>query len=156
MIGRDGIAALVILVASGALFAATLGLADNPMVPIGPGFYPRLVLAITGALALAVLLSDLAVHRHAGAAAPSKRQDYRRVVQLFLAFGLYAAALPWLGFRVATLLFVAGAQAVLDPPRDWRRWIVLAAVALGTTALTYFAFERHLSVLLPRGRWTGF
>jgi hypothetical protein len=29
-------------------------------------------------------------------------------------------------------------------------------VALITTVAVYFAFERYLSVLLPRGRWTDF
>jgi hypothetical protein len=30
------------------------------------------------------------------------------------------------------------------------------AVALVTSAVVYFVFERYLHVLLPRGRWTGF
>jgi putative tricarboxylic transport membrane protein len=156
MIGRDGIAALVILAVGATLFALTLGLKDNPFVPIGPGFYPRLVLAVTAALALALTVSDIAIHRGRRAVPASERRNYRRVVLLFLAFGLFVATLPLLGFRVATLLFVAGAQAVLDPPRDRRRWIALLAVAVATTAVTYFVFERYLSVLLPRGRWTGF
>jgi hypothetical protein len=157
MLGRDGIAALVILGASVTLFALTLGLKDNPLVPIGPGFYPRLVLGLTAALALGLFISDVMTRRRRPHVAPaSARQNYRLVVLLFLAFGVYVAALPFLGFRVATFLFVGGAQAVLDLPRDRRRWIVVLVVALITTALTYFVFERYLSVLLPRGRWTGF
>jgi hypothetical protein len=156
MLGRDGIAALVILAASVALFALTLGLKDNPLVPIGPGFYPRLVLGLTAALALALFISDVVARRRPHIAPASAQKNYRLVVLLFLAFDVYVAALPFLGFRVATFLFVGGAQAVLDLPRDRRRWIVVLAVALVTTALTYFVFERYLSVLLPRGRWTGF
>ena len=156
MIGRDGIAALVIVVTSVTLFALTLGLKDNPLVPIGPGFYPRLVLGITIVLALALLVSDVAMHRRGRPAAAMAWRIHPRVVLLFVAFFLYVGALPYLGFRVATLLFVAGAQGMLDPPRRRRRWIVLWLVALGTTAVTYLVFERYLSVLLPRGRWTGF
>ncbi len=156
MLGRDRIAALVILGASVALFALTLGLKDNPLVPIGPGFYPRLVLGLTAALALGLFISDVIARQRARVAPASARQNYRLVVLLFLAFGLYVAALPFLGFRVATFLFVGGAQAVLDLPRDRRRWIVLLGVALVTAAVTYVVFERYLSVLLPRGRWTGF
>ena len=63
--------------------------------------------------------------------------------------------LPALGFRLATLLFVGGLQMTLEPPRGRGWWLVLA-VALGTTVLTYFVFELYLSVLLPRGRLTGF
>jgi hypothetical protein len=29
-------------------------------------------------------------------------------------------------------------------------------VALLTTVIVYFVFERYLTVLLPRGRWTDF
>lgn len=155
MIGRDGIAALVVLATSVTLFALTLSLEDNPLVPIGPGFYPRLVLGVTAALALALLASDVALQRRRPPAPLPGRVNYRSVVLLFAVFGLYVALLPPLGFRVATFLFTAAAQSVLDPPRDARRWLVLLVVALGTTALTYFVFERYLSVLLPRGRWTG-
>ncbi len=156
MLSRDGIAALVILGASGALFALTLGLKDNPLVPIGPGFYPRLVLGLTAVFALALLVTDAIAQRRRQPAMEAERPNYRRVVLLFLVFFLYVAALPWLGYRVATFLFVAGAQAVLDLPRDRRQWIVLLGVALVTAAVTYFVFEHYLTVLLPRGRWTGF
>ena len=40
------------------LFWLTLGLKDNPLVPIGPGYYPRIVLGVTAAFALALLLWD--------------------------------------------------------------------------------------------------
>ncbi|HVF63441.1 MAG TPA: tripartite tricarboxylate transporter TctB family protein [Casimicrobiaceae bacterium] len=156
MIGRDGIAALVILASSVVLFALTLGLKENPLVPIGPGFYPRLVLGVTIALALALLVSDVAVQRRSHTPAAVGWRVHPKVALLFAVFLLYVGALPYLGFRVATLLFVGGAQAVLEPPRTSRRWIVVALVAIGTTAVTYFVFERYLSVLLPRGRWTGF
>jgi hypothetical protein len=56
---------------------------------------------------------------------------------------------------VATFLFVGGLQAALERPRGARWWRVLA-IALVTTVATYYAFEGYLSVLLPRGRLTGF
>ena len=34
--------------------------------------------------------------------------------------------------------------------------VIVLAVALVATAATYYAFERYLHVLLPRGLWTGF
>ena len=156
MMGRDGAAALVVLALSVTLFALTLSLKDNPLVPIGPGFYPRLVLGVTAVLALALFVSDFALRRRRPVPQSSAPAPYRRVVLLFAVFGLYVASLQPLGFRVATFLFMVAAQWVLGPPRDPKRWLVLLAVALGTTALTYFVFERYLSVLLPRGRWTGF
>jgi hypothetical protein len=89
----------------------------------------------------------------AGSGAP---RNYRLVVIAFAIVGAYVALLPLLGFRVATGLFVGALQAALGRPQTARQWIVLAAIALGTAAVSYFVFERYLMVLLPRGAWTGF
>ena len=74
----------------------------------------------------------------------------------FATFGAYAVALPWLGFRVATFLYVAAAAALLARPRDARSWGKVLVLALLTAAIIYYVFEHYLLVLLPRGRWTGF
>jgi hypothetical protein len=153
MLSRDGWGGLAVLAASLFLFALTLGLKDNPLVPIGPGFYPRIVLGITALLAAAVVIADW---RRRGVARDEDRFNYGLVAAMFAAFGLYAGALPYLGFRVATFVYVAGTNALLDPPRSARGWLRCAAVGLVTMVVVYVAFERYLTVLLPRGRWTGF
>ena len=165
MLSKDGWGGLVVAAASLLLFGLTLGLKDSPLVPIGPGFYPRVVLALTAVVGFWLVLSDfLRSHRRppAGDAKPSAPQpttskpDYAAVALQFAVFALYVAALPGLGFRIATFLYVASANALMSPPRGVRGWIGVAALALATTVVTYFAFERYLSVLLPRGRWTDF
>jgi hypothetical protein len=75
---------------------------------------------------------------------------------MFAVFGLYVGTLAYLGFRIATLAYVAAANALLDPPRGAKGWLRVALVALITTVVVYVVFERELSVLLPRGRWTDF
>jgi putative tricarboxylic transport membrane protein len=152
-LSKDGWSGLAILLASLLLFGLTLGLKDSPLVPIGPGFYPRLVLGITAVLALALVLLDLLKPR---APAPAAAAAYGAVVLHFVVFGLYAAALPWLGFRVATFAYVAAANALLDPPRGLAGWGRVLALAAVTAATTYYIFEHYLTVLLPRGHWTGF
>jgi hypothetical protein len=77
------------------------------------------------------------------------------VVVTFLVFAAYVFALPWLGYRLSTLLFVGGLQTALERPRG-RRWALVLAVAVATTLATYYVFDLYLSVLLPRGRLTGF
>lgn len=152
-LSKDGWGGLAILAASLFLFALTLGLKDNPLVPIGPGFYPRLVLGLTALLAAALVVSDLA-----GKSTPQARDKAATaaVVLHFAVFGLYAVSLPWLGFRVATFAYVAATNALLDVPRSARGWLRVALIALGTVIATYYTFEHYLLVLLPRGRWTGF
>ena len=159
MLSREGVTGLVCLAGSLALLAATWGLpGPTLLVPVGPGFYPRIILGITIALSVALVVIDLAAARQRAARAkpaPST-ENYGLVAGCFAIFGLYIAVLPLVGFRLSTLAFLVALQAAMDPPRDRRRWIVIGIVALITTVLTYFLFERYLLVLLPRGRWTDF
>ncbi|MGH8689325.1 MAG: hypothetical protein ACREVQ_16605, partial [Burkholderiales bacterium] len=71
MIGRDGVAGLAVAAASLLLFCLTLGLQGNPLVPIGPGFYPRIILGITAGLGLVLVAADALGRRRAPPAQPS-------------------------------------------------------------------------------------
>ena len=152
-LSKDGWGGLAVLAASLLLFGLTLGLKPSPLVPIGPGFYPRIVLGVTAVLAAALVVFDLLGKKSAVA---RERRDYAAVALHFAVFGVYVAALPWLGFRIATFAYVAATNALLDVPRSPRGWLRVVALALATTLATYFMFERYLLVLLPRGRWTDF
>ena len=153
MIGRDGIAGLAVAAARLVLFWITLGLERNPLVPIGPAFYPRIVLGITAVLGLALLAVDLLRKAPRRRGAPA---NYRLVALCFGVFALYVVALPLAGFRLATFLFAATLYLVLSPPRSVPHWVRALAFGAITAAATYYAFEHYLDVLLPRGSWTGF
>jgi hypothetical protein len=153
-LSRDGWGGLAVAAASLFLFWLTLGLKDNPLVPIGPGYYPRIVLGVTAAFALALVAMDLLSPRRAPG--PREKLNYLMVVEMFVVFGLYVGALPYVGFRISTFLYVAASNALLDPPRSTKSWARVLAVSLITTVVVYYAFERYLTVLLPRGRWTNF
>ena len=157
-IGRDGIAGLILLAISLVLLVQSFQLPSLPIVPVGPGFYPAIVLSFMAAASALLVLQDIVKHRvtaPAGAADTPPRR-YRLVVIAFAIVGGYVVLLPLLGFRVATVLFVAALQAALGRPRTAREWAVLAAIAVSTAVSSYVIFERYLLVLLPRGAWTGF
>ncbi len=158
--GRDGILGLVTLAGCAVLYGATLSIETNPLVPVSPAFYPRLVVGLTaifGALLLAnAVLARRVARATAAPAAGAAPARYGMVVLMFAIFAGYVFALPPLGFRVATFAFVTGMQLALEPARGPRRWVVVLVVALATTLATYYTFETYLQVLLPRGRWTGF
>ncbi|HEU4350987.1 MAG TPA: tripartite tricarboxylate transporter TctB family protein [Burkholderiales bacterium] len=153
-LSRDGWAGLAVLAASLFLFALTLGLKDNPLVPIGPGYYPRIVLAVTAAFALALIGMDVVAPP--GPARAAEKLNYVLVLEMFAVFGLYVGALPYLGFRISTFLYVAATNALLDLPRSTKSAVRVLLVAFITTVVIYYVFERYLTVLLPRGRWTEF
>jgi putative tricarboxylic transport membrane protein len=152
-LSKDGWAGLAVLAASLGLFVLTLDLKQSPLVPIGPGFYPRIVLGVAGLLAALLVALDLFSKKAEG---KPDQANYGAVALQFALFGVYAGALPWIGFRIATFAYVAAMNAVLDPPRNARSWLRVAVLALATALATYLVFERYLAVLLPRGRWTDF
>ena len=87
--GRDGITGLVVFATSLFLFWATLGLQRHPLVPVGPEFYPQLVLGATALLALLLVVSDVIRHRRARVAtAPAARANYTLVVVAFAIFAI--------------------------------------------------------------------
>jgi len=157
-IGRDGIAGLILLAISLVLLVKSFQLPSLPIVPVGPGFYPAIVLSFMAAASALLVLQDLMKPRPVAetGAGDAPRRNYRLVVIAFAIVGGYVALLPLVGFRVATALFVGALQAALGRPQTARQWAVLAAIALGTAIASYFVFERYLLVLLPRGAWTGF
>jgi len=155
-VSRDGIAGLAVLAASLLLFALTLDLKANPMVPVGPGFYPRIVLALTALLSLGLVVSDVLGRKRRPEEQPKRKLNYPLVAISFGVFALYAVALPWLGFRIATFAYVVASNALLAPPRGMKSWAGTIILGLLVSFLTWLIFERYLSVLLPRGRWTQF
>jgi putative tricarboxylic transport membrane protein len=152
-LSKDGWSGLAVLAASLLLFWLTLGLKDNPLVPIGPGYYPRIVLGVTAVLAFLVLVFSF---REKKKPAESEKLNYGLVVSMFAVFGLYCGALPFLGFRISTLLYVAATNTLLDLPKSAKGWARVATVSIVTTVVVYYVFERYLTVLMPRGRWTDF
>jgi putative tricarboxylic transport membrane protein len=159
-LGRDGIAGLIGLAVSLALLPFAFGLPKLPIVPVGPGFYPTLVLVFMALTSAVLLIQDLLAQRQAPASGvepvPAQpRRAYGLVLAAFVAVAIYIALLPLLGFRIATALFVAGFQMVLERPTTLRQWAIQLAIAIGTAAVTYLVFERYLSVILPRGIWTN-
>src|SRR2546430_10853251 len=57
--------------ASLVLFGLTLELKANPLVPIGPGFYPRIVLGVTALLAVLLVVTDWSAAKKAGPRVPA-------------------------------------------------------------------------------------
>jgi putative tricarboxylic transport membrane protein len=163
-LSRDGLGGLVVFAGSLVLIGMTLGLKDSPLVPVGPGFYPRIVLTICAVLGFAMFVNDWLDQRKAAPAAPPVSTlagegpglNYKLVAIMFAVFAAYVFALPYVGFRIATFAYVAATNAMLSPPTKPVHWVRVLVLALATAFLTHLLFERYLSVLLPRGRWTAF
>ena len=143
------------------LLALTLGLKDNPLVPIGPGSTRASCSASPRCSALALVVAGLG---RAATAAPATGDARSRGAttrwsrsrsRVFACTtsrccrSSASASRPSLSSRRS--------NALLEPPATRAMGCGIDAVALVATAVvTYLVFERYLSVLLPRGRWTDF
>ena len=122
-LGRDGIAGLIGLAVSLLLLPHALGLPKLPIVPVGPGFYPTIVLVFMALTSALLLLQDMRAQRQPAAASadanapPAVPRAYGLVAAAFAAVAAYIALLPLIGFRIATVLFVAAFQVILERPR---------------------------------------
>lgn len=151
--GRDGVAGLVLLALSILLAVQTRQIPSTPFLPLGAEFFPRVLLVILAAGSLLLVALDILRHRRKAATPeglPRFRGVPRAIPAIFASFAGYVFLIPILGFVLATLAFVAVAQALLGPhrPRDLPR---IGLLAVGTAVATYLIFERYLHVFLPRG-----
>jgi hypothetical protein len=158
---QNVVSGIVCLALSIGMLVLTRGLPQSSFVPVGPDFYPRIVLVIMALLSVLLIVADLwprgakgAEATAAPAPAPEKR-NYRLVGVTYAVFTGYVILLPLIGYRVATFVFVAALQAVFEPPRGARGCVLLMVSGLATALVTYIVFNDYLSVLLPRGHWTG-
>jgi hypothetical protein len=157
-LGRDGIAGLICLAVSLAMLALTWRFPPAVMVPVGPAVYPRLVVGTMALLSVILIGLDIMASRRQAAApagAPAPAANYGLVLATFVEFGLYIVLLPLIGFRLSTFLFVLALQVTLEWPASNVRWALVVLIAVAASLICFFIFEDYLSVLLPRGSWTG-
>ena len=149
--GRDSGIGAGLLLLCGILFWQAGQIPMPPFVPIGPAFYPRIILVLLAAQAVWLIAEDIArPSRGRRGARGAPKANYRLVVLCFVLFGGYVLGLSLLGYLASTFLFVLGLAWHLGPRRPGEL-PKLAALAGGTTVATYLVFERYLHVFLPRG-----
>lgn len=138
----DAIGAVIWLSLAGAVFVLS---AEFPAGPgeTGPAFYPRVIAGLIALFAVVQLVRSLA---------GDDRRSHeitlgstRRVVGVTVAVLAYVLLLPWLGFVVATVLFlIVGMRysGVASPLR-------IAVVAVGLTLGLHYVFGVFLRIPLP-------
>jgi putative tricarboxylic transport membrane protein len=154
--GRDGWIGVGLLAFAGLLYSNLGKIPANPLVPIGPSFYPRFLLLLIVLLSLTLVIRDILARRKEQHKEKIEGEDwlkkYKPTLLTFAVFGFYVLLLPKLGYLISTILFVTSLQWLLGRPL-LRRAPGSVLVGVGTAAVTYLVFEKYLHVLLPRGTW---
>jgi len=146
----ERVVALALLVASGVYLTLAVGLPLGAAARPGAGFYP----AIIGAFACVVALVNtaLAVRARPRAVVAEMSEPTtteRRHVWLAVAtLGGFCLLMPWIGYPLAALLFVAALLRELGAA-----WPVTLLTAVLSAEGSYYLFAILLGVTLPRGLW---
>jgi putative tricarboxylic transport membrane protein len=124
----------------------SLGALQKP----GPGFFPFLAGSVLGLFSLLSLLQSFKrPPEDEKEQVWPKAQRALKIAAVVLALILYAIGMNYLGFTLSTLLFLGFLLRGIDP----QRWVVVLAVSILGTTLSYGVFQFWLGAQLPKGPW---
>lgn len=156
-LNRDSLVAIVLVLISGGLMAASFDISEPNYGQLSPAAWPRAVIAGLGLLSVIYLIQSL---RQGPDAPREKRTDdlsmweqWQNVVWVFLFFLLYLLAIPFVGMLIGGMCFVF---LLLTALGGIRQALLHGAIAVLSVGLVWAAFTYALGVNLPRGDWTGF
>lgn len=137
------------------LFVQAGDLPSSMWEPLGAGSFPRLILgalvifnlAIVVQSAMALRQTDQATSVGAGRWFAQRRLAFATLV----AFCVYALLMPWIGFALASLLFLLAVQVILGARRG-RRLLIACLVAAVFGLGLYALFSHVFLISLPPGR----
>jgi putative tricarboxylic transport membrane protein len=112
--------------------------------PVGPRAFPMLLGA---ALLLAAALLVAETFAKSYAAAPLDLPGLKSIAGTLLWLGCYAAVFEWLGYLIATTIFLIVLMAVLHP----RHWVANIVTAILFAIASYALFDKVLGARLATG-----
>ncbi|MGM8931819.1 tripartite tricarboxylate transporter TctB family protein [Salinicola halophyticus] len=150
VIFNAGLAALFV-----GLFIQAGDLPSSMWEPLGAGSFPRLVLSALVIFNLAIMVQSMTALRGTGRAASVGARRWflqrRLAFATLAAFAIYALSMPWIGFAMASLLFLLAVQFILGARRGRR--LLIAAIIAAIFGLGLYALFSHVFLIsLPPGR----
>jgi hypothetical protein len=110
------------------------------------GYFPFWVSMILAGACLWGLVAELRKWREPGKPFV-RRNQFKRVLQVFVPTLLYIPVTQWLGLYVASFLLIAGFMIVVGHIKAWKSLLT----ALIFSALMFSVFEIAFDVIMPKG-----
>ena len=110
------------------------------------GYFPFYVAMILGGACLFGLVVELRKWR-APAEAFVSRNQFKRVLQVFVPTLLFVPVTQWLGLYVASFILIAGFMIVVGHIKAWKSLLT----AFIFSALMFATFEIAFDVIMPKG-----
>ena len=147
---KNSIAAIVLIVfaASYGVLTAGLPVRTLPNTP-DPSFFPWINVATI--LILSVWLLVRSMRGPKETVLDTDTAERNRIITAMGVFVIYLAAMPTLGFILATLPFFAAMMVLFGE----RRPIYVGTGTIAVTAALYLLFRHGFGVFLPRGLLAG-
>jgi hypothetical protein len=123
---------------------------------VGSGLWPFIALAVALVLSLLMLIASVKKYRAAAREAPpdlsaealaEKKRQRTTVTLSIAAFVAYILVMPWIGFILATLIYILAFALALGERRRW----VLAVSPLLVTAVIVGVFAKFIRIPFPKG-----
>jgi hypothetical protein len=158
--GRDFVIGLIIVAMSILLLFNTMGIPTPPIVPLGPAFYPRILLALLLIMGMILFVLDISKRKPSGERKGDKKKalkdkewliKYKKIIWGFIVFGVYILFIPIMGFYSSTAIVLVVLQGLLGY-REPKQIPLFFVVSIITTVCIYLIFERYLMVVFPKGR----
>jgi len=150
LVGRRAVEAVVMILLLG--FAVVLGM-DNIRTGIGwqsdgpeAGYFPFYLSVLLGLAAIYGLV-DVALRREGRGEAFVTREQFVRVLLVFVPAALFVLATQFLGIYIGSFFLIAGFMYFIGRIALWKSLVT----ALIFVAVTFFTFEVSFNVIMPKG-----
>ena len=123
---------------------------------VGSGLWPFMALSVSLVLSLLMLIASVKKSRAAAGKAPpelsaeavaEKRRQRTTVTLSIVTFLAYILVMPWIGFILATLIYILAFALALGERRRW----VLAVSPFLVTAVIIGVFAKFITIPFPKG-----
>lgn len=144
----DRYAALFFLALAGYICQQSMGIGVGTLSRPGPGLMSFGAGAAVALLSLACLIQTFFARKADEAPGePAGRKQFFKVAAISLSLFLYTIAVNWLGFLLATLVFVLFIFRIVETESWWRS----TGKSILVTAGTYLLFVVWMGINLPTG-----
>lgn len=160
--GRQEAGEIARLLSYVAIFVVSAGLGlEAAAIPtsrfevLGAGAFPLMVYGLLCVVSLIAIVGSVrrigvgAITRFGGEVLRWIR-DRHLVIVIFACFGAYLVSIPWLGFSIATFVFLLVAQLILAPRNPLSIALAVVIALLFSFGLNW-VFGEVFNVFLPRG-----
>lgn len=156
-IPKDLICALLLLMAAGGYYAASLGIGRSALADeVGATGLPNVYTAALAALAIALAIKSFLGRRFEDGAGRGSSNDLRgEGAKLLRAAGMlaigvgYVATVNFTGYALTLVAVIASVAVYQGERMNWR----LAGIAVGGGVLFYGFFSLVLGIDMPAGFW---